>query len=317
MADQPLFSVCIPAYKRTAYVRRLLDSISIQTMKDFEVVLTDDSGDDEVQKLVDSYRNQFEIRYFRNDRPLGTPENWNESIRKANGKWIKMMHDDDWFSSPGSLQGFAERIAESNGPSFIFSAFNNVTLDTGEQESRRADPSVVKMLRKDPATLFAGNLIGPPSVVLHKNDRRVLYDSKLKWLVDIDFYIRSLSGHSPSYIDQVLINVGIGEQQVTTDCFLQRPVEIPENFYLLNKVGAYHLKTIRVYDAFWRLMRNLKITSEREIVSSGYSGRIPPVIRSMIAWQSLIPADLLSNGVFSKVCMFLHFLLHFRSIDRP
>jgi hypothetical protein len=120
----------------------------------------------------------------------------------------------------------------------------------------------------------------------------------------------------PLYIDRVLVNVGIGTEQLTADCFLQRPVEIPENFYLLNKVGAFHLRNWRVYDAWWRLMRNLQIKSQAEIQNSGYAGRIPVPVKSMIRWQTKIPESLLHSGALSKMCMSLHYLLHYRYIDR-
>ena len=48
------------------------------------------------------------IRYFKNADQLGTPENWNEGLRKASGDWIKIMHDDDWFTGPESLHIFTE-----------------------------------------------------------------------------------------------------------------------------------------------------------------------------------------------------------------
>jgi hypothetical protein len=155
------------------------------------------------------------------------------------------------------------------------------------------------MLQKDPVTLFSRNIIGPPSVVLHKKSQSVLYDTKIKWVVDIDFYIRYVRNQKPVYIDKVLINVGIGEQQVTQDCFRQRPIEIPENFYLLEKVGI-KLKNILVYDAWWRLMRNLQIKYEKEIIESGYHGKIPSVISSMVAWQRKLPNAVLQTGVLSN-----------------
>ena len=37
MVDIPIISICIPAFKRIEYLRRLLDSIAIQTFTDYEV----------------------------------------------------------------------------------------------------------------------------------------------------------------------------------------------------------------------------------------------------------------------------------------
>ena len=316
MSDQILISICIPAYKGIEFLKRLLDSIAIQNFKNFEVVITDDSPDNSVRELSSAYHDKFSLNYYRNESPLGTPANWNKAIENASGKWIKLMHDDDWFADENSLGHFAEAITQNPSTSFIFSAYRNHYLDTGRTNDVFVDSSRLNILQKNPATLFSRNIIGPPSVVLHKKTARVQYDPAIKWVVDIDFYIRYLHDEkSPVYINKILVNVGIGEQQVTQDCFRQRPIEIPENFYLLGKVGVVQLKNIFIYDAWWRLMRNLQITREKEIVESGYSGKIPTVISSMVSWQRKIPARILQTGIFSKAFMFVHYLLNYGRIS--
>jgi glycosyltransferase involved in cell wall biosynthesis len=312
----PVFiSICIPAYKNTAYLQRVLDSIGVQTFRDFEVVVTDDSPDDKVQEFCARYQAQFSLLYFRNKPSLGTPENWNEGLRRAKGQWIKLVHDDDWFRSPESLQAFADAAAANKGD-FIFSAYYNIYLHTNREESIAVASNRMQALLKEPATLFSKNIIGPPSVIMHRNDQRFFYDRATKWVVDIDFYIRRLATEKVYYIDQPLINVGMSDQQVTMDCIGNRKVQIPENFYLLNKIGMGCLRNVLVYDAWWRLMRNLEVVQEQEIRDAGYAGIIPPVILSMVNWQRRIPRSLLTKGVFSKISMFAHYLTHRNTIAR-
>ena len=45
-------SICIPAYKRIDYFKRLLCSIEIQKFKAYEVIISDDSNDDYVAALL-------------------------------------------------------------------------------------------------------------------------------------------------------------------------------------------------------------------------------------------------------------------------
>ena len=312
----PIFiSVCIPAYKNTVYLKRVLDSIAGQTFRDFEVVVTDDSPDDQVQALCEQYKAQFPLEYVRNRPSLGTPENWNEGLRRAKGAWIKLMHDDDWFRSHDSLQVFAD-AAKANKGDFIFSAYYNIYLQTNRTEIITPASSRIAALLKEPATLFAKNIIGPPSVIMHRNDQRFFYDRQTKWVVDIDFYIRRLATEKVHYIDQPLINVGMSDQQVTMDCIGNRKVQIPENFYLLNKIGTGCLRHVLVYDAWWRLMRNLEVVQEQEIRAAGYAGPIHPVILSMVNWQRRVPRSLLTKGFISKISMFAHYLTHRNSIGR-
>lgn len=314
MSKSPFISICIPTYKRIDFLKRLLDSIAIQSYKDFEVVITDDSPGSEVEEFCNQYTQAYKIIYQKNPAALGTPQNWNEAISLANGDWIKLMHDDDWFSSEDSLQIFYNNIKNQPSATFFFSDYCNYYLQKELKENIHLGPFRKYLLNKNPATLFSKNVIGPPSVTLHKRDRSIVYDAKTKWVVDIDFYIQFLKKSKLFHISQVLVNVGIGKEQVTQDCFRKREVEIPENFYLLNKIGIIHLQNIFIYDAWWRLMRNLEIKKPEDILVAGYSGKIPKVINSMISWQSSIPSSFLRIGIISKVCMFMNYILNFNRI---
>ncbi|HSN61825.1 MAG TPA: glycosyltransferase family A protein, partial [Ferruginibacter sp.] len=164
----PLISICIPAYKRVHYLQRLLDSISIQTFRDFEVIITDDSPDDSVEKLIAPYYQKFSIVYHHNPQAKGTPANWNEGIARANGEWIKLIHDDDWFAQPNSLAIFAEHTKK--GKKFIFAAYANRANINTAKDIKRLQHSWKQRIINEPMTLLAYNVVGPPSVTLiHKS----------------------------------------------------------------------------------------------------------------------------------------------------
>src|ERR1035437_5752376 len=118
----PIISICVPAYKQTEFLKKNLDSIVIQTFTDYEVIITDDTADDSVEKLVNEYRNKFGIKlhYYKNVPALGSPKNWNAGITHASGTWIKIMHHDDWFADKDSLQKFTDATAQDKS-GFIFS----------------------------------------------------------------------------------------------------------------------------------------------------------------------------------------------------
>jgi glycosyltransferase involved in cell wall biosynthesis len=310
MADnhEVLISICIPVYKRVDFLKRLLDSIRIQTFRNFEVVVTDDSPGTEIEEFSGQYRQFFPVRYFRNQISLGTPENWNEGIRQARGEWIKLMHDDDWFADTNSLNAYVTAIQQYPNTGLFFSAYENHFLDFNSTEKMRASPFRLWQLVKWPATLISRNVIGAPSVTIFKKDLGIYYDNRLKWLVDIDYYARVVPVTKVRYINKILVNIGLGHHQVTQDCFRQRPVEIPENFYVLNKWGIDKLKHILVYDAWWRLMRNLKIRNRKDIEDSGYHGPIHKVLTNMIGRQCKIPDSLINIGFVSKLFMFASYL---------
>ncbi|MEO6961168.1 MAG: glycosyltransferase family 2 protein, partial [Puia sp.] len=299
--------ICVPAYSRVNYLKRLLDSILQQSYRHFEVVITDDSPGNEVQALIDVHSLKPLIRYFKNETSLGTPENWNESIRRASGEWIKLMHDDDWFRDAESLSGFVDVIQKTNAD-FYFSDYDDVFPD-GRVEHIKASEAFIRKLNRNPDILLAANRIGPPSTLIFRNDPLMAFDKRLQWLVDFDFYMRYLKVHPPAvHIRQSLICIGISETQVTQTSFGNRAVEIPERFMLWEKMKPKSIRNLMVYDSWWRFIRNLKIKRLQEINAAGYSGEIPLFVVSMIRWQKRMPPGLLDIGFLSKIMMASHYL---------
>ncbi len=306
MTSSPKISVCIPAYKRIDYLQRLLRSIASQTFTDYEVIITDDSPDDSVRDYLQEKTSIPSLNYFRNESPLGTPENWNEAIRRAKGEWIKLMHDDDWFANDNALRVFYEGTRQSDAK-FFFSAYTN-EWESGKREEVRLSTFNRWLLKINPLNIFKFNFIGNPSCTLAKRDAGIFYDSTLKWVVDFEYYIRFLSAHKKAiYIDQPLVNVGMNQYQVTEYTFRKPEVEIPENHQMLEKFGSNILKNVFVYDHFWRLYRNLAIRSTDDI-NKHYSVGDTFALRRMLNFQKKIAPNLLKRGVFSKSLMLLSYV---------
>ena len=301
-------SICIPSYQRISYLERLLDSIAIQSYKNFEVVITDDSPDNSIEELLRKNKSIANVRYFKNKTALGTPENWNEAIRNANGAWIKLMHDDDWFANENSLQEFYEATLKYPNCSFIFSAYNNVA-DNKKPQPVFLNPIGKYLLQQNPLNIFKRQYVGNPSCTLIKKEVELLYDNQFKWVVDFEYYIRCLQKVKTFYyIDKALINVGINDTQVTQYSFRNPEIEIRENQLMIEKMGAGILRNIFVYDHYWRLYRNLGIRNANDI-STYYSKPIHPLLLQMIAFQQMVPTSFLKIGIFSKLFMSGSFLI--------
>ena len=304
----PAISICIPAYKRIDYLKKLLESIAGQSFREFEVVVTDDSPDEEVGLLCRQFARSFPLVYHKNQFALGTPENWNEGIRRAGGEWIKIMHDDDWFTDEHSLQKFYDATIASPDCSFFFSAFRNVDEDSGKNEVVRCSLADLLLLRKSPLSLFRKVYVGNPSCTLIRRDVGLYYDADFKYVVDFEYYIRCIGKVKKwKYIDDVLLQIGFNQLQVTKYTFLVKEVQIPENHRLLEKLGARILRNFLVYDYYWRMYRNLGIRSEAELLAL-YGSRLHPVIKHMVSFQKHIPLSLLKVGVISKVLMTFSYL---------
>lgn len=305
MSSQPFISICIPAYKRTQYLQRLLQSIAEQTFTNFEVIVSDDSNDDSVKELVAQFEGQFSLKYWQNQTSLGTPANWNAAIQKANGEWIKLMHDDDWFSTPFALQQFAD--ATKQGNQFIVANYNHIDDNNRVLYKPPLTFFKKKRLLREPMILLTENIIGQPSVCMVHRSVKAKYDERMKWRVDIDYYMQLLNSENNfTYIPNVLISLGISSTQVTHSCLNVPSVELPEGWLLIEKYGSESLKNILVYDAWWRIIRNTKTRSLDAL--NRYASPWHKAIVNMVIRQSSINPSRLQKGIFSKMYMLMSYL---------
>ena len=270
-------------------------------------MVTDDSPNDEVMILCKQYQSKFSLVYQKNSPAKGSPANWNEGIRLAKGEWIKIMHDDDWFASDRALQHYASIINSSDKIDFIFSAYNDYE-NNEYKKTNSINSLILKRITKNPLYLFRSNYVGNPSVIMVKKNLNYLYDEKLKWVVDFEFYMRCIEVMKLHYIPEVLINVGYNSEQITKEVFRNIKVEIPENIYMLNKLGIPILKNMIVFDYYWRLFRNLNIRSLDTVYLNLDVNVLPKPIIMMLQFQFKIPLRLLKFGVFSKILMTIAYI---------
>jgi hypothetical protein len=194
---------------------------------------------------------------------------------------------------------------------FIFSAYNNFYEVENRFKQEAFPPGWRSRIINHPVTLLAHNVIGPPSVIMIHKSIHETYDERMKWRVDMDFYMRVLSLEKTYFrIDKPLINVGVNDTQVTNACINVPAVELPEGFLLLEKHGVTALSHILVYDAWWRLLRNMKIFSKEQLTRFG-NNEWPKTILVMVKHLSACPSFVLSNGLTSKFAMTFSYCINY------
>lgn len=89
----------MPAFKRQ-YLAKAMESILMQTVSDWELIVVDDCSPEDLKSVVSSF-DDSRIRYVRNEKNLGGRNlvyQWNHSISFAKGDWIVLAADDDVYS---------------------------------------------------------------------------------------------------------------------------------------------------------------------------------------------------------------------------
>ena len=94
------FSICIPTYKRTQYLKQAIDSVLMQDdieKYSYEVIVVNNDPQDEMKELCEQYIDNNNVYFFSNEVNVGMLGNCNQCINLAKGKYVLFLHDDDYL----------------------------------------------------------------------------------------------------------------------------------------------------------------------------------------------------------------------------
>lgn len=99
----PLISVLVPIYNVERYLDECLDSLKVQTFRNFEVLCINDGSTDGSREIIQRYCDA-DKRFKCIDKPnSGYGASMNRGLREARGAWIAILESDDMFV-PEALQ---------------------------------------------------------------------------------------------------------------------------------------------------------------------------------------------------------------------
>lgn len=129
----PKISIVVPLYKTPAkYLDELIDSIKKQTYSNWELCLSDGSGDPKLlgEKLL-SYGEDQRIKYVVSTEPLKIPENTNQALEIATGDFIAFADHDDLLT-PDALYECVKVSNQDQTIDVMYSDEDKVTMNGKE-----------------------------------------------------------------------------------------------------------------------------------------------------------------------------------------
>lgn len=114
-SEQYLFSILIPTFK-SRYLTECIESLISQTFQNFEIIIVNDDSPEDIDTIVDSYKDN-RIKYYKNKKNCGAinvVDNWNKCLKFASGKYVICMGDDDKML-PNCLEEYHSLILENPG----------------------------------------------------------------------------------------------------------------------------------------------------------------------------------------------------------
>lgn len=217
--EHSLVSICIPTYNGEAYLAEALQSAIQQTYRNIEIVVSDDNSSDETLRIVESFKAKTTVPiHVYNHQPSGIAANWDNAVRKAQGKYIKFLFQDDLLV-PDCVEEMLAQFVTDDEIGLVFSK-RKILSEIADDKWIAKHKSVHKYwkalkpvnegkdLLKDPGLLTQPlNKVGEPSVVMFKKEvfyRVGPFHPELMQKLDYEYWFRIMKYYKVGFVDKEL-----------------------------------------------------------------------------------------------------------------
>lgn len=216
----PLLSVLVPTYNHAQGLRQIVASMgSAAHDQSIELLVHDDSTDDQAAREIEAIVAACGRGIYRRNQPSkGAVGNWNGLLDAAQGDYCLLMHHDEHFETPKTLQD-AMAVLHGAGD-FDGVVFPCRVVTAGYPHGRRHMPVWLArwIVNTCPGYMLRRNPLGAPSTLLLRRKLYPRYDNRLRWLVDCELYVRAIAANHPRLAflsDAGIISSAAGTMSIT------------------------------------------------------------------------------------------------------
>jgi len=228
----PLISIVIPAYNRPQWLKRALESIILtkpSLSSEIEIVVSDDSDDSSCQIITQETLANWggKTVYCHNGPALGMAPNWNQGIKLASGKYILVLHDDDYLL-PRGLEKIIDNIKKiSEYAVFLFGV--QVVNEQEKILKQQTFPQQQYLSPKIALTRLLSNssFVRFPAIVVKRDIFLDIGYFNPQWgePTDIDMWIRLFSRYGVCCIPATTCAYTVHNQALTMGVFKEKTIQ--------------------------------------------------------------------------------------------
>ena len=120
-----LFSVIIPVFNASKFLKRCLNSIVCQEFNDYEIILIDDGSTDESPLICDEYSKKYSFIRTIHKENGGTVSARRRGVVEAKGNYLLSIDADDYVDSD-YFETISKEISKNNFPSILAWSYQEV-----------------------------------------------------------------------------------------------------------------------------------------------------------------------------------------------
>ena len=257
----PRLTVSIPTCERPELARRAVMSVVTAaghpSATKVEIVVTDNSPDRATERLVTEALARWPgpSRYERNEPNVGMIGNFNRCIDLAQGRWVQILHDDDYLL-PGGLGRLLARLPDEpvDAPALLFGV--HVVDDRGKQ-LRRQVPRRRQILTPDVALqkhLTWSSFVRFPAIVVARDAYQQIgpFDDSVGAATDLEMWSRVFGTFGVCLEPASIVAYVVHSEAATESMFTERYLElIAEVFDRAVAMGVLPEADVRQAEAHW------------------------------------------------------------------
>lgn len=122
-----LVSIIMPSFNTGKYITETIESVLVQSYKNWELIIVDDCSSDNTDEIISTYLSDDRIHYLKNEKNSGAAFSRNTALREAKGKWIAFLDSDDLWM-PEKLEKQLS-FMKSNGYFFSYTDYEEIDVN--------------------------------------------------------------------------------------------------------------------------------------------------------------------------------------------
>jgi GT2 family glycosyltransferase len=206
----PKVTVLLPVYNGERYIAAAIESILVQTFRDFQLLVIDDGSEDGTFDVCAGYDDP-RITLVRNEKNLGLIATLNKGLNLCRGDYIARLDCDD-FSFPNRLARQVEFMERNPEVGVCGTWFERIAAKGKDVVKPPVDDGVLRFLLLF-HTNFCHSTIFLRRSVLESNG--LLYDPDYKYAEDYDFWVRCAEYTKLAHIPEVLLSYSYHPENIS------------------------------------------------------------------------------------------------------
>lgn len=255
--NNPKITVLMPVYNGEKFLREAINSILMQTFKDFEFLIINDGSADKTAHILKTY-NDSRIRIINHKGNKGLISSLNEGVKLAKGKFIIRMDQDD-ISLPlrlekqiGFMRDNPDTVVCGTCLKLFDSDNDNIWKVPGDFERIRC------------LMLFYSVIYHPTVIIRTKIFKKLnfYYDKSFSHADDYELWVRIMENFKVSNLEEVLLYRRVHQDSIgNTYNKIQVKNANKVRLYLIHKLRIFpQKKEFKIHEAisYWKFKADKK-----------------------------------------------------------